>query len=403
MPLAPAAAEPSLADARGFAVKQYQRSLSLFDIGQPYLSAGGGGFGGFLRAGVSFSLGDMLGDQQLHTAVQAGKEASDFALQTAYFNQRSRWNWGISGGQLPWLAGGSEIVRAQPDENGYLSRELVLLRQVHRQLSAAAIYPFSSAERLELGIGADAIAFDRDTRTSLYSSTTGRLERELKASAAAAPSVMLVETAASLVRDTSVMGPTGPILGERYRFGIAPTLGDLRFATAIADYRKYFMPARPFTIAIRTQHIGRYGPDAGDARLMPLVWTLRDVVRGYGDTLRPSRSCDAASGSCTPVEYLNPRRFFAANVELRFPLLGALRRQVKYGPLPLEGLVFGDAGAFWSRDSLGDTMTRRTVLQSAGAGVRLNAGGFVFEFDAVRRLAASYSGWGFAVNFSPGF
>ena len=31
-------------------------------------------------------------------------------------------------------------------------------------------------------------------------------------------------------------------------------------------------------------HIGRYGSGADDPRLLPLAWTLRDLVRGYDDT-----------------------------------------------------------------------------------------------------------------------
>jgi hypothetical protein len=43
------------------------------------------------------------------------------------------------------------------------------------------------------------------------------------------------------------------------------------------------MPRKPFTVALRVMHLGRYGVDAGDARLLPLAWTIRDIVRGYGD------------------------------------------------------------------------------------------------------------------------
>jgi hypothetical protein len=43
------------------------------------------------------------------------------------------------------------------------------------------------------------------------------------------------------------------------------------------------------------------------------------------------------------------------------------------------------------------------VLYSAGAGVRLNAGGFIFEFDVVRPLAGTDRGWKVALNFRPGF
>ena len=65
--------------------------------------------------------------------------------------------------------------------------------------------------------------------------------------------------------------------------------------------------------------------------------------------------------------------------------------------LPIDALLFADAGMF-------DTAMRtRTMLRSIGAGVRLNAGGFVFELDAVRPLDPKPQGWTLAVNFHPGF
>src|SRR5207247_5415869 len=108
--------------------------------------------------------------------------------------------------------------------------------------------------------------------------------------AAGAP-VMLVESAAALVYDTSLFGATGPVLGTRYRFEAAPTFGDLSLITMTADYRRYLMPVRPFSLAFRVEHIGRYGADATDPRLLPLVWTLRDLVRGSDPNalLTPSR------------------------------------------------------------------------------------------------------------------
>src|SRR5262249_37445006 len=52
--------------------KAYVPRLSLAQIGSPYLSAGGGAFGSFVRAGISMGFGDMLGEQELDTAIQVG-------------------------------------------------------------------------------------------------------------------------------------------------------------------------------------------------------------------------------------------------------------------------------------------------------------------------------------------
>ena len=43
------------------------------------------------------------------------------------------------------------------------------------------------------------------------------------------------------------------------------------------------------------------------------------------------------------------------------------------------------------------------ILRSAGAGVRFNAGGFIFEVDGVRPLDATPRGWRLSFNFLPGF
>jgi Tol biopolymer transport system component len=390
------------APAREFTVKPSGHGLSLKAVGQPYLSAGGGSIGGFLRAGVSLSFGDMLGNQQLETAIQAGKGTDDFAVQATYVNQRSRWNWGIGGGQVPWLVGASKTFLPAPASGStIISRDSILLRQVHRQLSGLAIYPFSRSERFELKAGVHEISFERRTTTDVFSAATGQrlVDRRIESRVAAAP-VRLFETSASLVHDTAVHGPTSPVLGERYRFEIEPTFGDLTFATVVADYRKYVMPVRPFTIAMRGQHIGRYGTGGGDSRLMPIVWTLRDVVRGYGDTVAAARRC---GNDCSPLTHLSARRIAVGNIELRFPPLGAFRGSARYGPLPLESFIFADAAAIWSSVAVTSTSTARTLLRSGGVGVRLNAGGFHFEFDLVRPLDRPATGWSFAFNVRPGF
>ena len=216
-------------------------------------------------------------------------------------------------------------------------------------------------------------------------------------------SVTLVETAAALVYDTSVFGATAPVLGTRYRLEASPAFGDLSLLTLSADYRRYIMPVRPFSLAFRLQHVGRYGGAASDPRLLPLVWTLRDLVRGYD-----------------PDDVLTTSRFTVANAELRVPLVGPFGRVSASSALPIDAIAFVDAGLFDSRTSGGAVTSRlgapgtavglaaasweaRTKLRSAGAGARVNAGGFVLEFDGVRKLDPSPATWTFVVNFRPGF
>jgi outer membrane protein assembly factor BamA len=243
-----------------------------------------------------------------------------------------------------------------------------------------------------LSTGLQSIAYDRESTTSEFSDTTGQQISTTTSTFPAAPTATLVDTGAALVYDTSVFGAASPILGQRYRFSIAPSFGSMSFTTVTADYRKYVMPLRPFTIAMRVMQVGRFGSGASDPRLLPLAWTLRDVVRGYGD-VGPN------AGTTT---YLSANRLLVGNLEVRFPIPGVFSRRAHWSALPMEGLIFSDAGRFWIPD-LTTSHTSASSLHSVGAGVRLVAAGVVFELDAVKPLDQVAQGWTFAFNFRPGF
>src|SRR5262249_52239657 len=137
-----------LQDGSQFTSKPYRAGLSLDRVVQPYLTAGGGGGGSFLRGGVGLSFGDMLGDQRVETALQAGKSKDDFAAQVAYVNMRRRWNWGVLSSQIPWITSTSSSSGALG--NATITQQVQLLKEIHRSISGAAYYPFSSAKRLEI-------------------------------------------------------------------------------------------------------------------------------------------------------------------------------------------------------------------------------------------------------------
>ncbi|HXD75192.1 MAG TPA: BamA/TamA family outer membrane protein [Vicinamibacterales bacterium] len=388
--LAPLAQGEALAAASSFTDRPYRAALSLDRYVQPYLSAGGGSTGGFIRGGVGLSFGDMLGDRQLDLAVQAGAHVEDFILQAGYTNLRSRWNWGISGAQVPWLTGSAPGPLETSADGSTLSRTADVYRQLHREISGVAMYPFSAVKRLELSTGVQSIAFDRESTLSLYSPATGRLLNQTTGMSPAAPTATLFETGAALVYDTSVFGAASPVLGQRYRLSVAPTFGSVQFTTLTADYRRYFMPVRPFTIAMRVMDIGRAGGGSDDPRLLPLAWSLRDLVRGYGDT-----GPDASA-----LPYLTATNMLVGNLEMRFPVPAAFVHR-RWSALPIEGLIFADAGRFSMRDVAAGSAPR--TLSSAGTGVRIVAAGVVFELDAARTFDPLSHGWTFSFNFRPGF
>jgi outer membrane protein assembly factor BamA len=199
-------------------------------------------------------------------------------------------------------------------------------------------------------------------------------------------------------------GPTRPLVGRRYRFEIAPSVGDLQFATLLADFRQYLMPLRPFTLAFRARYIARVGRDADDPRLMPLVLSLRDQARGYDLGMIAAGTCAAAPGTpCSALDALTGSRLATANAEVRFPIAGVVSRSLRYGPLPIEGFAFADLAALRTRaPGLSDGWGSQ-ALRSAGAGVRAGAAGVVFEFAAARPFDRRDGGWRFTFNMVPGF
>ncbi len=208
--------------------------------------------------------------------------------------------------------------------------------------------------------------------------------------------------AAALVYDSSLFGATAPILGQSYRFEVTPTFGTLNFTTVLADYRKYFVPLRPFTLAFRVTHYGRYGSGAEDPRMYPLYIGYDMMIRGYNYE------------SFTSTENFDLNRLFGskmalANLELRFPLFGALGiGRGYYGIFPVDFLAFYDAGLVWGMDLNGQDHTFseriRKPLTSAGVGLRVNVLGYlVLGVNLVKPFDRPDKGWYWQFSFYPGF
>jgi hypothetical protein len=205
---------------------------------------------------------------------------------------------------------------------------------------------------------------------------------------------------AALVGDTTVFGLTGPVLGSRYRLEVAPAAGDLAFMGMLVDYRRYLMPVRPYTIAFRILHSGRYGRDSHDPRLLPSFLGSRSFVRGHW---RDEWDCRPdPRGPCGGE--LVGNRIAVGNIELRAPLWGLVTRKLQYGLLPIDAFAFADAGVVWSRrEASALAVQGRTSISSVGLGIRMNAGGLPFEVAAVRTLDGPNPRWSIDFGFRTGF
>jgi outer membrane protein assembly factor BamA len=272
-------------------------------------------------------------------------------------------------------------------------RQTEYFQRVQLRAAAVVAYPFNRGLRAEMFGGVRHAQYRRDRRISVSSAATGRVLESADAAANGGSPTTVAEVGAALVRDTSVFGPTGPIMGSRYRVEVAPAVGDLSYASVTADLRRYLMPVRPFTLAMRLVHSARYGADGSDPRLLPSYLGSTYYVRGHRHDLR--YCMPDATQTCGDELFGN--RLLVGNLEVRFPVWGLLSREIEYGRFPMDAYLFADGG-FVSASG-----ERRTAISSIGGGLRVNAGGLPLEVGAVRALDGPKPRWQFELGFRVGF
>jgi len=387
------------------APERYAGGLKLDAIGQPTVTAGVSGWGSYVSGGMSAFFSDMLGDRLLGVSVQAGGTPSDIGGQLMYVNRQHRWNWAGSIEALPYRVG-SMVVQQNPAAQQILLTD-VLDRQSSRGAFGTATYPFSASTRFEVSGGVRALTFSREMQTRVYDSITGDLITSQEIVKEHEPTLYLNENNVAIVRDTSYFGATSPVYGGRTRIEAGQSLGTLRYASLLADYRRYFMPKRPITIAVRGMHFGRYGRDSEDVRLVDLYLGYPELVRGYAVGSFDARDCNdrTAGGECTIYNNLRGSRVAVANIEVRAPLLGLFRGEIDYGRVPVEVAAFFDAGVAWSKGtSPSFTGGDRDVVRSVGAAVRGNLFGFVvLELAVARPLDRANHGLQWQLGIRQGF
>ncbi len=397
----PAAATLNLSSA----VKEYHPKLSLDFIAQPSLAVAADRFGTYIGGGATLYWSDMLGDHNLVTMAQFQGRISDFAAATAYLNRKSRLSWAVGAQQIPYIWGS---IFSGPDGTGLYVQEVERIKQTNRGVSGIASYPFNRSDRFEVSGGLQQISYDHELRKQGFRPDNS-VAYDSTIHFPVPPPVTLEATTFALVHDNSFYGATGPILGDRWRLEADPTFGGLRFFTGYVDYRKYVMPVRPFTLAIRALHIGRYGRDAEDQRIYPLFIGYPSFVRGYDrGSFGQGAECVATPNDPCPVyDQLWGSKILVGNVELRFPPFGLLGIGGSYyGILPIEAGIFYDAGVAWTASEGAQLFGNgpRKVVRSTGVSLRMNLLGYAIgQMDIVHPFDRPEKNWMVRFSLTEGF
>ncbi|MEX0911784.1 MAG: hypothetical protein WD031_00020, partial [Gemmatimonadota bacterium] len=405
---------PTRQQAADWNIVPYRPRLGLDYLGQPQVgvSVGGGAFGsGGLYGGIYGIFSDILARHQVFGAIQAQGQIDEVGFAVQYVNMRERWNFGGSAQRIPIVYGGyNEYI--DPAEDAIV-QQIARIRTFDSSIQGFAQYPFSQVQRVEFTAGMRRVSRDLQLYEFLFDRQqfTFRGERQRNVDGL---TLNLFETSAALIYDSSLLGYTSPFAGQRYRFQITPTVGNLQFVQGLADYRRYLFMS-PFTFAVRGMHIGRYGRDAeatvdGESVFQDVYLGQPWYVRGYYNVWNECVQSQSQGNDCTVLTQLLGSRLGVVSAELRFPLIQQLVIGSSLGLPPIEGFVFGDAGMAWTQSTtptfvrgIPSDMTERGIMTSAGVGARINLFGIlIMEIDYVNAFQRD-RGWHWQFGFVPGF
>ncbi|HYG61995.1 MAG TPA: peptidase S9, partial [Thermoanaerobaculia bacterium] len=229
---------------------EYRPRLQLDFVG-PSVGVGvstlGYSFGGDITAFFS----DMLGQREVGVSVQgaSGSDINQLGGQAYYLNQERRWQWGVSGGYVPYISAFTRAFETDVDVGGGEVAPGIVYQQVRETVTVSGAsfitrYPFSTTRRFDFNVGVTRLDYDNELRelVTVGSQVIDENERDL----ASPEGLQLYQASAALVGDNSYFGFTSPVRGRRYHLELESSFGDLQFQSLIADYRRYFF-ARPVT------------------------------------------------------------------------------------------------------------------------------------------------------------
>ena len=165
-----------------YPVEPYSGKLKLEAVMQPTVGVGVSRFGTSLGGGIALAFSDTLRNHSLFVAAQVNStfgnstSVKDIGAQVAYLNSARRWNWGVVGGQIPYLTGGFQSsVGRLPNGDVVQTDQLFVYRQTERSVAGVTSYPLDRSRRIEFQGGVSSISFDQIVTTTSYSLVNGAI------------------------------------------------------------------------------------------------------------------------------------------------------------------------------------------------------------------------------------
>jgi Tol biopolymer transport system component len=379
-------ANMALPDPATFKEYEYKSGLQAEYIARPSIGYSPDNFGRSVFGGTTLVFSDLLGNNRLAVSAAINGRLSEGYFFAGYTNLSRRNQYTFGAAQEPiFILTDFDEEPVGTGASAIFADRYEISRYITRRAFAGATYPLNRFTRFEYGLQLASFSRSIAYGTQYVDYTAGIASQFQYDSIVDLSTQNYAAPFAAYVFDNTLFGYTGPISGRRYRFGIEPIVGNLRWIDYSADFRHYFPILFNFlTFAYR----GQASISAGrDEFVFPKYIGRPEFVRGYDREQFRSQLCGGLLGSndnCSATELLGSRVAFA-NFELRFPLV----RRFELGVLPIalppvDGLLFFDAGIAWrggqdisfSKPDNYDDEKQRYVLRSYGSGIRLNLFGF---------------------------
>ena len=396
-----------------FRVREFRPQFGLTFIGSSGVGVASSRFGTGVAGGVAMMFSDIVGNNQLFSSLAVNGEIIDFGGQIGYLNQRNRINWGGSVTHTPFTSAiFTQSITTDNQGNPLRDFQFNVQRTFETQLGLFAFYPVSVSRRIEVTATQAWYYFRRDIFHTYYDLQSGVFRARDRSRGVVPDGFNLQRFGIGYVGDNSFFGMASPMAGQRYRFSVEQLFGILDMTTLTADYRKYWFP-RPFSIAFRATHIGRYGNNSQNNLFYPLFLGYPGFMRGYDyGSLFRIREQVYSEGRNFNFDKLQGTRMVVGGLELRLPFSGPERLALIPSRLFLTELNwYFDAGLAWRQGSNitlnPDAMANdnRFPVFSTGPSLRVNLLGalilepfYAFPFALNERWPGV---WG--VNFWPGW
>ena len=401
-----------------FQQTSYRPSLHIAYLGPPTIGVGVSSFGAGVGGSISAYYSDILGNHNVGVTFQGGGTSGvgtvgdQLAGEVFYLNQQHRLNWGVDTTHLPYVSAFTASGQSPVVINGqtFIADVVQQQRDIQRfdDVSGVVQYPFSQTRRLEFNGGFEHQALKSEIETVYIVNNT--IVSDTTAQSPYNYSLSLGHAALAFVGDSSSFGFLSPVRGTRYRYELSALSGDLKFQTALADWRKYYF-MNPVTFAVRGIYYGRYGTDSESGRISPLYIGQDSLIHGYNISSIGFEECVSAPGSssCPVFDRLVGSRIGVANLEVRVPLVGNKQFGLLNGFVPTEFFAFADAGAAWTKNEsvkirfAKNNATDRVPVTSVGGGLRLLLAYIPLEFYAAKPFQRPQKGWVTGFNIAAGW